>query len=250
MRKLTGLICLLALLAGGCSKSYTVRLAAEPAEGGTVSGAGVYPSGEVVDIAASANTGFRFDHWSDGSTAAHRRIMATGNVDWVAHFVRVEPVVDPEVPNPDIRVTFGDITWYGTAVRGAAFDDFGYPVLQLLAVQSKQCLPLPMAGLNIPPIAGSFASHGDTTYSCFYQPSGSSDTVVYQGQTYPRWIALADGDSVYCSGTVKSLDLTARTVSLTLSAQMLDMAAFAASAERVMTTMSIRLNNVSFELDE
>ena len=151
-----------------------------------------------------------------------------------------------EKPDPDIMVTFDGQTWYGTAVLGARFSDWGYPVLQLMAVQSTQGLPLPMAGLNVPTATGAYASHGDTVYSCFYMPSGSADTVVFNGQTYPRWIALADADSVYCKGTVTALDLTAHTVSLDMSARMLDVAAYAASGTRTVRDMAVRLSGITF----
>ena len=50
--------------------AYTVALTASPAGAGTVTGAGTYADGETVTISASANGGYRFDHWifGDGST--------------------------------------------------------------------------------------------------------------------------------------------------------------------------------------
>ena len=46
--------------------AYTVSLSANPAEGGTVTGAGSYSDGETVTVSASANGGYRFDHWTRG----------------------------------------------------------------------------------------------------------------------------------------------------------------------------------------
>ena len=46
--------------------SYEVMTAADPEEGGTVTGAGTYNYGESCTITATANEGYTFDHWSDG----------------------------------------------------------------------------------------------------------------------------------------------------------------------------------------
>lgn len=47
--------------------TYSVSLSASPAEGGIVTGAGSYSDGETVTVAASANGGYRFDHWTSGT---------------------------------------------------------------------------------------------------------------------------------------------------------------------------------------
>ncbi len=71
---------------------YTVTLTANPSEGGTVTGAGAYSDGETVTIAASANGGYRFDHWErgDGSffveTASYAFVIHD-NISLVAVFV-------------------------------------------------------------------------------------------------------------------------------------------------------------------
>ena len=44
------------------------------------------------------------------------------------------------------------------------------------------------------------------------------------------------------------LDLNTHTVSLALAAQMLDMATYVASGEKVLKSMSIVLNDIKFEL--
>ena len=54
---------------GSCAEgtAYTVSLSANPAEGGTVTGAGSYSDGEIVTVSASANGGYQFDHWTRGT---------------------------------------------------------------------------------------------------------------------------------------------------------------------------------------
>ncbi|MCJ7749888.1 MAG: hypothetical protein MUQ65_02150, partial [Armatimonadetes bacterium] len=56
---------------------YSLTVAADPPEGGTVTGGGVYPCGEIVSVTAIPNSGYRFVRWagpvtdrSDPSTTA------------------------------------------------------------------------------------------------------------------------------------------------------------------------------------
>lgn len=45
-------------------QEFTVTLSASPTAGGTVTGAGTYSDGDKVTVSASANGGYRFDHWT------------------------------------------------------------------------------------------------------------------------------------------------------------------------------------------
>ncbi len=241
-------LCLVLLLVGCTKHKYRVELSALPPEGGKVTGAGVYSKNDVVTVSASANEGYRFENWSDGKSNRERRFRATQNVHLTAYFSAINTDTNVLKPNPDIMVTFGGKTWYGARVVGKIFEDFGYPVLQLQVVQAEGAHASAVAGLNIPTTSGTIASHGDTVYSCYYMESGSNDTLTYSGQTFPHWIALSTPDTVYASGMVTKLDLNTHTVSLALAAQMLDMATYVASGEKVLKSMSIVLNDIKFEL--
>ena len=64
MKKLLSVFCM-AVLAGGmiftsCTKNFTITTAAEPAEGGTVTGGGTYQDGAVCTITAVPNEGWEF----------------------------------------------------------------------------------------------------------------------------------------------------------------------------------------------
>ena len=63
-----------------------LTLVADPAEGGSVSGAGIYEEGETATIAAVANSGYRFTGWSDGITEANRSLVLTADLTLTAHF--------------------------------------------------------------------------------------------------------------------------------------------------------------------
>lgn len=67
--------------------SYRLALASSPAEGGTTTGAGVFPAHELVPISATAAENYRFDHWSDGNQNASRYVEMTGNIELTAYFV-------------------------------------------------------------------------------------------------------------------------------------------------------------------
>ena len=54
---------------------------------GTVSGGGTYTQGATATISASANSGYHFDHWSDGNTQNPRTITINGNITLTAYFV-------------------------------------------------------------------------------------------------------------------------------------------------------------------
>ena len=55
-------------------------------ERGTVTGAGNYPYGTQVEIAAVANDGFLFTNWNDGVTTATRTVTVDGITEYVASF--------------------------------------------------------------------------------------------------------------------------------------------------------------------
>ena len=69
---------------------YTIAASASPVEGGSVSGAGDYPFGQTVTLAATANTGYTFANWTDGttvvSTDANYSFTVSGNRTLVANF--------------------------------------------------------------------------------------------------------------------------------------------------------------------
>ena len=68
-------------------KTYTVKLSAEPTEGGTVSGSGTYDEGSTITIKATPNKHYRFIKWSDGNTEKERTISYLSNdLELIAYF--------------------------------------------------------------------------------------------------------------------------------------------------------------------
>lgn len=70
-------------------QNYTITVAADPPQGGTVSGGGSYHYGDVATLTATANSGYQFQAWSDGSTQNPHPVTVTGNANYIAIFSEV-----------------------------------------------------------------------------------------------------------------------------------------------------------------
>jgi len=68
----------------------TVTVAADPEEGGTVSGGGSYGIGQPITLSATANPGYVFSHWAlDGEAVSYTSnctVYVPGEAEYVAHF--------------------------------------------------------------------------------------------------------------------------------------------------------------------
>ena len=84
-------------------QSFTITATANPAEGGTITGAGTYNSGQSCTLTATANEGYNFVNWTENgaavSTNATYTFPVTGNRTLVANFVlqtfRVKVSINP-----------------------------------------------------------------------------------------------------------------------------------------------------------
>ncbi len=95
---------------------YHITVTANPAEGGTVTGAGYYVADAVATINATANEGYSFINWTAGgevvSTEASYSFTVTEDVNFVANF---------EINTYEITVAANDDT-YGTVTGGGTFN--------------------------------------------------------------------------------------------------------------------------------
>ena len=75
---------------GGSTVSYNITAEANPADGGTVSGAGEYDYGNTCTLTATANEGFSFINWTENGTMVSAEatygFTVTGNRELVANF--------------------------------------------------------------------------------------------------------------------------------------------------------------------
>lgn len=70
-------------------QNYTITVAADPPQGGSVSGGGSYHYGDIATLTATANSGYQFQAWSDGSTQNPHPVTVTGNAEYKAIFSEV-----------------------------------------------------------------------------------------------------------------------------------------------------------------
>ena len=113
------------------STYYTVSAYVSPAGAGTVSGTGTYPAGASVTLTATANSGYTFDHWNDGSTTNPRTITVNNNMSFTAYFNTQEYTIITNVtPAGSGTVTGGGTYPYGATATLTATPNSGYEFLQ------------------------------------------------------------------------------------------------------------------------
>ena len=100
---------------------YTVITKAEPEVGGTVTGEGIYEEGREIELKATANTGYTFIHWDDGSTDNPRRVTVTADVTYTAYFNHDEYEIKVECqPENGGTATGGGMFHYGDTIALSA----------------------------------------------------------------------------------------------------------------------------------
>ncbi|MBO6027322.1 MAG: choice-of-anchor J domain-containing protein [Bacteroidales bacterium] len=67
-------------------KSFNLTVTATPSNGGTVTGGGTYPYGQMVEISATPNEGWVFLNWNDGESLANRTVRVLGDATYTALF--------------------------------------------------------------------------------------------------------------------------------------------------------------------
>ena len=66
---------------------YEITTAADPAEGGTVTGDGIYDYGSTATLTATPNEHYYFLCWNDGGGSNPRHVTVTGNATYTARFM-------------------------------------------------------------------------------------------------------------------------------------------------------------------
>lgn len=66
--------------------TYSVSVAANPTDGGTVTGGGTYEHGSNATLTASAFGDYKFKQWSDGNTENPRTVAVLANATYTAEF--------------------------------------------------------------------------------------------------------------------------------------------------------------------
>jgi hypothetical protein len=115
------------------ANTYDITVAANPMEGGTVSGAGTYNHGAVANLTATANEGYTFSNWTRGadvvSNSQTYNPAVTADADYVANFeqviheitVTVTPAGSGTVTGAGSYVHGGECTLTATPATGYHF---------------------------------------------------------------------------------------------------------------------------------
>ena len=75
---------------GNTQTKKTLKVNLLPPQGGVVKGAGTYDAGSSVTVEATANAGFKFSQWDDGSTSPSRVVKMDKDVTLSAFFTADE----------------------------------------------------------------------------------------------------------------------------------------------------------------
>ena len=173
------------LTANFAPNMYTVSLSS--GGGGTVSGGGQYAYGSIAYISATPNSGYRFDHWSDGSTSQSRSITVTGNISLTAYFVQ--------------NVTYYTIT-VNTSGCGSAYGGGTYA-----AGSSVNIWATPCSGYHFDHWSDGNTSSdrwvtvtGNETYTAYFAQNVTYYTLE-TGAVQGAYISPSPGTHTYAAGT-------------------------------------------------
>ena len=83
------------------SGKKTLAIMVTPAEGGSVTGAGIYDAGTEVSVKAIPNEGYKFVGWDDGETFASRTVTMDNDMTLTATFAPVENTAEGGDQNTD-----------------------------------------------------------------------------------------------------------------------------------------------------
>jgi hypothetical protein len=111
--------------------TYEISPSAAPVEGGVVSGAGLYRSGDLVTLMAAPNSGFRFVNWTEGGVEVRSSPTYTLTVEGprapVAHFEKITyQIVTSSLPAQGGATSGGGAFLSGEKVTVLATPNPGY----------------------------------------------------------------------------------------------------------------------------
>ena len=106
------------LVANFTQQTYTITTSSNPTSGGTTTGGGTYNQGASCTVTATANQGYTFQKWMQGSTQVSTNpsytFTVTGNRNLVAYFVAETFTIGVEASDPSMGTVTGGGTFnYG-----------------------------------------------------------------------------------------------------------------------------------------
>lgn len=228
---------------------YTITVNANDPTMGITMGSGEYAKGETVQIAAQANIGYYFIQWNDGNTQNPRTITVEGDAVYTANFSNTQPGGGQgggdnpgggggEYPTPgDFTASF---TVDGTTYTGIALISMGYAdnaqgILGLTILAGENG---PYFNANILPRVGT--QTGADGGQCNFFLTQDDVATTSQGQV-PHYISIdAAGGSMNVN--VTAIDLTAQTITATISGMFVDMTTIETAATPTLVPYSATMD--------
>jgi len=190
------------------TQMFTLTLDRNNDAWGTVTGGGNYTAGQVINIQATPNAGYRFVHWTRNGTvvstqANHAYPMPAENVTLVANFEAIPAYTVSLIANPDIGGVLGGAGTYqsGTQVQVTADANEGFVFINWTLgspeggeVSGQPNFSYPMPAHNTTLVAnyaeliyveGGTFQMGDAGLACEDYPAAPAHTV---NLTYDYWI--------------------------------------------------------------
>ena len=111
--------------------SYTITTSADPAGGGTISGAGTYNYGDICSLSVTTNPGYTFVNWTKNgtivATAPNYNVTVYEDATYVAHFnVNGYEITATANPTAGGTVSGGGVFNYGASCTLTATANTGY----------------------------------------------------------------------------------------------------------------------------
>lgn len=164
---------------------YTISTDVNPANAGTVSGAGTYPAGYSLTLTVAANTGYAFVQWNDGNTDNPREITVNGDATYTAQFSMIDYVLTVSAnPAEGGAVTGSGTFHYGDVVEITATANEGYTFLNWNDGNTAPTRYVTVIGDA--DYVAYFAASGVNTYTITAVPNNAEYGEVTGGGTYPE----------------------------------------------------------------
>jgi hypothetical protein len=162
---------------------YTIEVSANPPEGGTVTGGGLYAENESVTVTATPNPGFGFVNWTEGATVVSTNktftFTATANRTLVANFKQITYIVMVSA-NPTVggAVEGGGEYFYNDEVVVTATPNDGYKFVNW----SEQGVVVSLEKIY------SFFITDDVVLSALFEPGTAIENIATDGDftLYPN----------------------------------------------------------------
>ncbi len=168
---------------------YTVSAYISPAGAGTVSGTGTFPAGATTTLTATANNGYTFDHWNDGSTTNPRTVTVNNNMSFTAYFNANQYTITTNVaPAGAGTVTGGGTYPYGATATLTATANTGYEFLQWSDGNLQN--PRTFTVTQNATYTALFSNGSGSMYTLTVRPSSPFLGETYGSGTYPAGSAV------------------------------------------------------------